>query len=194
MCRALSPELIVIADTGSTDATIEIAARNSAKVVSFDFTFADFAAARNHSLAHATGRWIFVLDADETLDAASIPVIQGLIAGTANAGYYVARRNHASDSQGFTTDHAIRLFPNRPHYRYRGRVHETVDATILEGGGRLLTTAISIDHNFVSDRETRRRKNHRYIEILQEEIAADPSDTEFAARFSRGRVSSARKV
>jgi cytochrome c-type biogenesis protein CcmH/NrfG len=29
----------------------------------------------------------------------------------------------------------------------------------------------------VSDRETRRRKNHWYIEILKEEIAADPSDT-----------------
>ena len=70
----------------------------------------------------------------------------------------------------------VRLFPNRPNYRYRGRVHETVDASILSGGGRLRKTGIRIDHNFSSDREARRRKNHWYIEILKEEIAADPGD------------------
>src|SRR5208282_636290 len=75
-----------------------------------------------------------------------------------------------------TTDYVVRLFPNRPNYRYRGRVHETIDASILRGGGRLLKSAIQIDHTFVSDREARRRKNHWYIEILKEEIAADPSD------------------
>ena len=71
----------------------------------------------------------------------------------------------------------MRLFPNRPGYRYRGRVHETIDASILSGGGRLRQTAgICIDHSFASDREARRRKNRWYIEILKEEIAADPND------------------
>ena len=172
----MAPE-IVIADTGSTDATIQIALSNNAKVSSFDFTKIDFAAARNHTLARATNRWILVLDADETLDRASIPIVQSLIAGSENAGYYVARRNHASDTAGFTTDYLVRLFPNRPDCRYRGRVHETVDAAILASGGKLLTTAIHLDHNFVASREARRLKNHRYIEILHEEIAADPADT-----------------
>ena len=40
----------------------------------------------------------------------------------------------------------------------------------------MLKTDIRIDHNFSSDREARRRKNHWYIEILKEEIAADPTD------------------
>ncbi len=35
---------------------------------------------------------------------------------------------------------------------------------------------IPIHHNFSSDPETRRRKNHWYVEILKEEFAADPSD------------------
>lgn len=56
-------------------------------------------------------------------------------------------------------------------------MHETVDAAILAGGGRLVTSGISIDHNFISNREARRRKNHRYIEILKEEIEADPTDS-----------------
>jgi tetratricopeptide (TPR) repeat protein len=47
----------------------------------------------------------------------------------------------------------------------------------LAGGGRLHKTGIRIDHSFSSDREARRRKNHWYIQILKEEIAADPADS-----------------
>src|SRR5579883_2373219 len=58
---------MVVVDTGSTDGTKEIAASLGARV--FDFAWVDsFAAARNESLRHATGDWIFWLDADESLD------------------------------------------------------------------------------------------------------------------------------
>jgi glycosyltransferase involved in cell wall biosynthesis len=174
--RALAPE-IVIADTGSTDGTVEIARQYGARIFPVTFDRVDFAAARNQTLAQASGRWILMFDADEALDPASVPLMETLIAGNENAGYYFARRNRASDAEGFTTDYAVRLFPNRPDYRYRGRVHETVDAAILAGGGRLLTSGIAIDHNFISSREARRRKNLRYIEILKEEIEADPADS-----------------
>jgi tetratricopeptide (TPR) repeat protein len=117
-----------------------------------------------------------VLDADETLVPDSASKIEKLIALDENAGYFLERYNTSSDSQSPFTDYVVRLFPNRPNYRYRGRVHEIIDASILSGGGRLNKTDIRIDHRFSSDREARRRKNHWYIEILKEEIAADPSD------------------
>ncbi len=173
--RGLARELIVV-DTGSSDATPRIAARYGAEVIPFDFTIVDFAAARNQAIARASGRWILMLDADETLDRASAPMIEKLVAGDENAGYFLERHNHWSDSSNSTTDYVVRLFPNRPNCRYRGRVHETIDASILSGGGRLRKTSIRIDHNFASDQEARRRKNHWYLEILKEEIAADPSD------------------
>jgi glycosyltransferase involved in cell wall biosynthesis len=173
--RDLAGELIVV-DTGSTDQTARIAAGYGAEVIPFDFTRVDFAAARNCAIARASGRWILVLDADETLDRASVPIVERLVALGENAGYFLERHNHWSDSASPTADYVVRLFPNRPDYRYRGRVHETIDAAILSGGGRLRKTEIRIDHNFASDRESRRRKNHWYIEILKEEIAADPSD------------------
>jgi glycosyltransferase involved in cell wall biosynthesis len=173
--RGLADELIVV-DTGSTDGTGEIAAGFGADVALFDFTVVDFAAARNYAIARARGEWILMLDADETLDPASAPAIETLVAGDANAGYFLRRVNRSDETEKPFTDHVVRLFANRPNVRYRGRVHETVDASIVAGGGKLIPTAIRIDHRFRSDRETRRRKNNWYIEILKEEIAANPSD------------------
>ena len=173
--RGLVRESIVV-DTGSTDATPRIAASYGAQVVPFDFTIVDFAAARNCALERARGRWILVLDADETLDKASASGIERVVALHENAGYYLERHNRSTDSKSAFTDYVVRLFRNRPEHRYRGRVHETIDASILSGGGRLRQTDIRIDHEFSADLEARRRKNHRYIEILKEEIAADPND------------------
>lgn len=166
----------IIVDTGSTDATLRIAAQYGARTIPFDFTVVDFAAVRNHAIERARGGWILMLDADETLDRESAAKIEGLVALNENVGYFLERHNHLSDSQKSFTDYVVRLFPNRPNYRYRGRVHEIIDTSILSGGGRLKKTEIRIHHRFSSDREARHRKNHWYIEVLKEEIAADPSD------------------
>ena len=174
--RGVADEIIVV-DTGSTDATRDIALRFGARITEFDFARVDFAGARNCGLALARGRWILVLDADETLDPESAPLIREFAARDENAGYYFQRLNRQANSEPATRDYVVRLFPNRPEYRYRGRVHETIDASILAGGGRSLRTEIRIDHDFASDPEARRRRNLRYIGILNEEIAADPSDT-----------------
>ena len=174
--RDLGPE-IVITDTGSTDATTKIASKFGARITSFNFDLVDFAAARNHGLAHAHGNWILMLDADETLEAAGITLIQELVSRDENAGYYVERLNRRPNPESSTTDYSVRLFPNKPTYRFHGRVHETVDASILAGGGRLLRSSIRVDHEFASDPERRREKNLWYIKILKEEIAADPSDS-----------------
>jgi len=171
----LAPEIVIV-DTGSSDRTLAIAARYGARTGSFDFTRVDFAAARNCSLSAAAGRWILVLDADEILHAESVPVIRKLVAGNENAGYYFERLNHYTGAQQATSDYAVRLFPNRPAYRYRGRVHETIDDSILTAGGRLLRTKIRLDHDFASDTEARLRRNLWYIGILNEEIAANPAD------------------
>ena len=174
--RKIANELIVV-DTGSTDATVRIAADYGAKVVPFDFTRVDFAGARNAAIEQARGKWILMLDGDEQLAPGSCGKISALLENNENAGYFLERHNHASDADVAVTDHVVRLFPNRKAHRYRGRVHETVDASILASGGRLIQTDICIEHNFVSNRETRRRKNHWYIDILKEEIAADPTDS-----------------
>lgn len=167
---------IVVVDTGSSDTTPEIAARYGARVAHFDFSVVDFAAARNRALALATGQWILALDADEMLHPESAPLVRDLVARGENAGYYFERINRRPDPKDQTTDYVVRLFPNRPDYGYHGRVHETIDASILGAGGRLLRTPIRIDHDFSPDEDARRRRNLLYIRILNEEIAAAPGD------------------
>jgi GT2 family glycosyltransferase len=59
----LVDEMIVV-DTGSTDRTKAVAASYGAKVSDFPWVD-DFAAARNEALRHATGDWVFWMDADD---------------------------------------------------------------------------------------------------------------------------------
>ena len=58
---------IVVVDTGSTDATVEIAESFGARVVHFPWN-GSFADARNVSIDAATGDWIMYLDADEHME------------------------------------------------------------------------------------------------------------------------------
>jgi len=173
--RALVDEIIVV-DTGSTDSSAPVAAGYGAQVIPFDFSVPDFAAARNHGLQRARGAWILALDADESLRPESVSLVRDIAGRGENAGYYFERLNRQPDSAAPRRDYVVRLFPNRPGYRYRGRVHETIDAAILAAGGRLLRTEIRIDHDFAPDAESRRRRNLWYIGILNEEIAANPQD------------------
>ena len=66
-------------DTGSTDRTKEIAREFGAQVFEFPW-IDDFAAARNEALSHATGDYVFWLDADDVVEPAEreVSVVAGL--------------------------------------------------------------------------------------------------------------------
>jgi len=91
---------IIIVDTGSTDKTKEIASKFTRKI--YDFVWCDdFAAARNVSLAHATGDWILVLDADEVVAEQDHLAIRTLIANaTADvSGFLLTQRNYFNSKE-----------------------------------------------------------------------------------------------
>src|SRR5262249_36836699 len=116
--RGSVQEMIVV-DTGSTDQTKPIAVRHGARVV--DFTWVDsFAAARNEALRHATGSWIFWLDADDRLNDENRGKLDALFAGLEDENVaYVMKCLCLPDQPGgaaTVVDH-VRLFRNDPRLR-----------------------------------------------------------------------------
>jgi glycosyltransferase involved in cell wall biosynthesis len=173
--RAAADEIVVV-DTGSADDTIGIARDHGATVVRHDFADLDFAAARNRSLDAATGDFALVLDADETLHPDSAGLIRLLAAEGGDVGYVVNRHNRREGART-SVDHAVRLFARRPGFRYRNRVHETVDAAILEAGGRLRRSHVVVEHHLpAAEREA--EKGRLYLELLRRDLADDPDDVD----------------
>jgi len=85
---------IVVVDTGSHDATPNIARRHGAHL--FEMPWPDsFAAARNESIRHATGQWLLWLDADEYLNEANRDKLRTLLGSLPddNTAYVMQQRS-----------------------------------------------------------------------------------------------------
>ncbi|MEK6837799.1 MAG: glycosyltransferase family 2 protein, partial [Nanoarchaeota archaeon] len=94
--KGLAGQIIVV-DTGSSDNTVEIAKKLGAKVYHFEWND-DTSAARNESIRHATGDWILVLDADETIAKQDFGKVRELTQSTEFDGYALVQRNYTNDT------------------------------------------------------------------------------------------------
>ena len=108
---------IIIVDTGSTDNTVEIAQRYQATIVSHHWQH-NFSLARNTSLAHATGDWILVLDADETLERMTSERLWQLISQTSADGIQCIVRSFMPPQSLLAYEDGVvtRLFRNHASY------------------------------------------------------------------------------
>jgi glycosyltransferase involved in cell wall biosynthesis len=127
--EAISPAVdeIIIVDTGSTDATIKIARSFGATVIEREWT-GSFSDARNASLDAATGDWFLYLDADEVLVSDDVDRLRTLLGQTWREAFFMHETNFTGDEgTGVSVVHsALRLFRNRPNYRFSGRLHEQI--------------------------------------------------------------------
>jgi glycosyltransferase involved in cell wall biosynthesis len=169
---------IVVIDTGSTDATRQIAVRSGARVYDFPW-IDDFAAARNESLRHATGQWIFWLDADDRIDLPNRGKLQALFADLKSQPLGYLMRCHSQEGwtgNSTTATEHIRLFPNHPEIRWRYRIHEQILPAIERQGGKLVRTDIVVHHCGYVDAVQARRKLERNLRLLEWEHAELPND------------------
>ncbi|MCA9557747.1 MAG: glycosyltransferase family 2 protein, partial [Myxococcales bacterium] len=120
---------MVVVDTGSTDATVAIAEAAGAEVHHWAWRD-DFAQARNVSLGYATGDWILILDGDERFAEGAAEALRALDLGPdAPDAYDFEVINYSTDRHRRSEamlQRQIRLFRNRPNFRYSGHVHNQI--------------------------------------------------------------------
>lgn len=163
---------IVVVDTGSTDATVEIAQSFGARVMHVGWRD-NFAAARNASLRMATGDWALVLDADERLEdgAAAREAIDRFVAE--NPGR-IGRIERIEEPSG-ERNHISRLLPLDGLHEFTGRVHEQIVFALGEPL-RADVGVVARHFGYVDHVVASRDKNRRYRTLLEREIADRPDD------------------
>lgn len=150
---------IVVLDSGSTDATPDIARRHGARVESHPFD--DYGPQKQRAIELASHDWILNLDADEVLSPGTREVIERALVAPREAGFRLPRR----ERMFWTVQHRLswrnahlRLFDRRRARMNDVPVHAAVEA---DGPVRTLWRA-----DFVNDGDadiaTRVAKINRY--------------------------------
>jgi tetratricopeptide (TPR) repeat protein len=168
---------IIIVDTGSTDRTIEIARSFGATVIERDWT-GSFADARNVSFDAAAGDWVMYLDADEVLVSEDAERLRSVTGRVWREAFYLVETNYTGEQGDGTalTHNAMRIFRNRPEYRFEGRLHEQI-AQNLPGyvPERIEHTTLRVEHyGYLGSVRSSKEKSHRNIELLRAQMSESP--------------------
>ncbi len=140
--RDLADEIIVL-DSGSTDATLEIARRYTDKVtVSADWP--GFGPQKNRALDDATGDWVLSLDADEWLTPELAAEVVAVLKTPAAEVYEIPRLSsfcgRPMRHSGWWPDHVARLFRRGTARFSDDLVHERL---VFSGSARRLKSPLN---------------------------------------------------
>ena len=179
--RAAAPAVdeIVVVDTGSQDRTLEIARSFGAKIIERAWT-GSFSEARNAGLDAASGDWIIYLDADEVLVSDDVEKLRALCGQTWREAFFLTETNYTgSETAGTAIQHsALRVFRNRPQYRFRGRLHEQMGYALPgQLPERLTESGVRVEHyGYLGVVRAAKDKSRRNLEILTQQLKESPPD------------------
>ena len=195
--RGVASEMIV-ADTGSSDNSREIAKDCGAVVISIPWE-KDFAKARNAALEKSATDWILSLDADEELDFEAPKLLPRLLAKKHVGGYILPIRNYLpvrhgnvngnraqandgrsrshKDAPAFAEHRTVRLFRRHAGIFYTGCVHEAVAPQIVAAGFKLAQANFPIHHfGFLDGTERYGNKAEFYLELGRYKVEQQPGN------------------
>jgi len=135
---------IIVLDSGSTDATVDIAARHRARIATHPFD--DYGPQKQRAIDSASHDWILNLDADEVLSPGTREVIEEALVAPGVAGFRLPRRERmfwsVQHPMSWRNGH-LRLFDRRHARMNNVPVHAAVE---VDGPVRTLGRA-----DFVND-------------------------------------------
>ena len=162
---------MILVDTGSTDRTVEIAEAAGAKVLHMEWPDS-FAEARTESLRHATGRWIFWMDADDTLPwPDGEELLRAVLHAPPDVVAFIVPVQFVENGapSGTRVDH-VKLFRNIRTVRFEGRIHEQVLPTIRRArpdGEIRRCSAVVLHSGYDTSPEGQERKRKRDMHLLR---------------------------
>lgn len=160
-------EEIVVLDSGSTDATLAIAAHHGARIHAQPF--AGYSAQKQAAIDLASHRWVLLLDSDESIGEEAAALLQRTLVAPAHAGYQLWRREWQFwrwQSVHTRLNHYVRLF-DRQRARMSG--HEVHESVLVEGSVGVLD--VIIDHYGEPDIAGRAAKANRYSSMQLADMA-----------------------
>ncbi|GMK43426.1 hypothetical protein PghCCS26_05530 [Paenibacillus glycanilyticus] len=171
---------IIVADTGSTDRTADIAEAFGAKVLRIAWQD-DFALARNAAIQQASQPWILVLDADERLLPLPMEDWRRLLLSDEQCyGYLIEIRSRVEGMGGEeeVSDAVCRLFRNDPRIRFSGAIHEEAATAVSACGEEALRFApVEVLHEgYRQAVMARRGKKERNKRILLAALNREPEN------------------
>ena len=169
---------IILVDTGSADKTMEIAKSFGARLFHFPWCD-DFSAARNQSLAHATGDWILWMDADDTITAECGQKLRDLVLLAEDTVTGLLMQVHippAPGEVGFTIVDHVKLFRNHLGLRFEGRIHEQILEPIYRQGGQVQRSDLYVVHSgYDYTPEGQTKKRARDLTLLEKDLSERPA-------------------
>ncbi len=168
---------IVIADTGSDDTTIDLARQYTENIIEIPWEN-DFAKARNIAIEHATGDWILVVDADETIVhpvEARKTLIEFAGAYPNHMGTILVKSPVITNMhESISYSHIKRFFP-REGFHYIGAIHEQIEP--IDRIAQTAPTGVTVDHSgYFHAVDDKNHKALRNIPLLQQAIKNQKND------------------
>ena len=164
---------IIVVDTGSKDATIEIIQSLGIAVHSF-LWIDDFSAARNYAMSLASGDWIIAVDSDERLYTEDVDAIR-TIAGLFDEQPYLIKVLQMNEVDKNIEPFQVGRMVNRHQgFHWRGRIHENLYPQQGEVVPSLAVRIRLLHDGYDPTKVNREDKIQRNINLLHLEIKDRP--------------------